>query len=324
MTDHREDPLDEVIAGFRQMPVPDRPDDDDLLARLASLGAGGARTPGPPPHPFRRFLMRPAVRYVSAAALLVGAFGWLALSPSPSLALAEVIKAAEQHKLVRFRMKQTTDDRQVRLTGSGTSTVYVDLVAPRLRIETRTKTLNDVLDFRHIAVYDYRNDRFLAANSSVQVATKDRAKDEMQAIVIEMVEGKGLAKKSAVLSRIGRTKTDDIKPMSDLGANRAFLDSLRGLQANKGTLFTTTDLDGREVAKYRLRDGNETSSLWVDPRTKLPIRIEFEIIDPSPRIARNEWIYTDFEWDPAVSDPAKLFSTEPPAGYTIEDHTDEP
>lgn len=324
MTDHQEDPLDEVIAGFRRMPVPDRPDDDDLLARLAHPRAGVGRTPPPSSHPFRRFLMRPAVRYVSAAAFLLGALGWLALSPSPSLALEEVIKAAEQHKLVRFQMKQTTDDRENRATASGTSTAYVDLVVPRLRLETRSKTLNEVLDFNCTQVYDYQKDSFLFVSSHEQVVTKDQAKDEMQAIVIKMVEEKGLAKKIAILSRIGRTKTDDIKPMSDLGENRAFLDSLRELQAHKGTFFTRAELDGRMVAKYRLREGNKTSSLWVDPGTKLPIRIEFEIIDPTPRIARNEWIYTDFEWDPKVSDPAKLFSTEPPAGYPVEDHTNDP
>src|SRR5262249_28539527 len=121
---------------------------------------------------------------------------------------------------------------------------------------------------------------------------------------------------------IARTKTDEIPPMSLVGKNCGFLDSLRQIQANNDTLTTLAELDGRDVAKYCLREmeGNVTTSLWVDPRTKLPIRVEIEMIDPTPRIARNEWILTDFEWDPKVADPEKLFKTDPPAGYAVEDH----
>ena len=329
MNDHREDPLDEVIEAFRQSPVPDRPDDEALMARLVHMSG----RPGPgsslSSHPFWRFLMLPSVRYASAAAILL-VVGWLALSPSPTPALAEVIEAAEQHKLVRFQSRQTTDDRETHLTGSGTMTVYIDMVVPRLREEEHRMTFNEILDFHYKAVYDYRQDRFLAVTSHEQVMTKDqvdtkdKAQDELQKQLIDMVEGRGLAKKKAFLSRISGTKTDDIPPMSMLGKDRGFLDGLRELQANENTLDTRAELDGREVAKFRLREGNRTTSLWVDPRTKLPVRVEIEVIDPTPRIARNEWVYTDFEWDPEVADLAGLFSTEPPAGYALEDHRDEP
>jgi hypothetical protein len=78
------------------------------------------------------------------------------------------------------------------------------------------------------------------------------------------------------------------------------------------------------VLKYRLQEADKTTSLWVDPRTKLPLRIECEMLHTTPEIARETWTYTDFEWDPRVSDPAQLFSTEPPPGYAVEDHTIDP
>jgi hypothetical protein len=195
---------------------------------------------------------------------------------------------------------------------------------PRIREEERSKAFNGILDFSYSAVYDYRRDRFLCLVSHVQIVTKEQAKDEFQKRLVGMVEERGLANKKAVLSHIARTKTDDIPPMSMLGRNRGFLESLRELQDNKNTRTTRAKLDGREVAKYRLKEGNTTTSLWVDPQTKLPIRVEIEMIDPTPKIARNEWVYADFEWDPKVADPEKLFSTDPPAGYAVEDHMNEP
>jgi len=62
----------------------------------------------------------------------------------------------------------------------------------------------------------------------------------------------------------------------------------------------------------------------VDPLTKLPLRIESEISHPALEISRSSWIYTEFEWDPKASDPTQLFSTEPPPGYAVEDHTNDP
>ena len=45
---------------------------------------------------------------------------------------------------------------------------------------------------------------------------------------------------------------------------------------------------------------------------------------PVPEVVKTTWIYTGFEWDPKDADPAQLFSTEPPPGFVLEDHTKEP
>lgn len=320
MMNHREDPLDDVIAEFRRIRVPDRPPDEMVLARLVPPVERPGPSALPSPLLIRRLLMLPAFRYAVAAAALIVISGWLALVPSSTPALAEVIKATEQHKLLRFQSRQTTDDKETGLTASGTRTVHVDLTVPRVREEERFKTFNGILDFSYSAVYDFGRDRFMALVSHEQIVTKDQAKDEHHAQLVKMVEERGLANKKAVVARIAWTKTNDIPPMSLLGKGHGFLDSLRRLQANENTLATRAELDGGQVAKYRLRDGNATMSLWVDPQTKLPVRMEVEMIDPTPRIAHNKWVYTDFEWDPKVADLEKLFSTDPPAGYAVEDH----
>ena len=235
-----------------------------------------------------------------------------------------VIKATEKFKLVMFQSRQTMDDRESRATGSGTKTIYVDLNRPRVREEERGEVVDKILDYSYTAVYDYPRDRFMGLLSQELVVEKDQARDEVQRRHIRLVETEGLAKKKAVLSHIARTKTDDLPPMSLVGKD-GFINRLRELQASKNTLSTLADLDGRDATKYCLkeREGNMTTSLWVDPLTKLPIRVEIELIDPTPRIARNEWVFTDFEWDPEVADTEKLFSTDPPPGFAVEDRMTE-
>jgi hypothetical protein len=61
----------------------------------------------------------------------------------------------------------------------------------------------------------------------------------------------------------------------------------------------------------------------MDEKTNLPVREEYEISEPAgnPQIKLNRFVITEFEWDPEVKDAVKLFSTDPPEGYTVEDRT---
>jgi hypothetical protein len=267
--------------------------------------------------------MRPPIRYLSAAVLLLGVLGWFALSLSSSIALAEVIKATEQHKFVRYQLREIRDYRTIGVVEQK-RTVYADLALPRLRFEGRGRTLNNVLEHNSVMVQDNQKDRFLKLISHVQVIDEDRA-DAKQAMVIKIVKDRGLAKKQAYLYRLTQ---EDGTPfnLDDLVKGRPLLDSLRELQNHTDTVSTRTELDGREVLKYRLPepDKTRTTSLWVDPLTKLPLRIECEMFHPTPEVTKETWIYTGFEWDPKVSDPAQLFSTDPPPGYAVEDHTNDP
>ena len=64
-----------------------------------------------------------------------------------------------------------------------------------------------------------------------------------------------------------------------------------------------------------------TTTLWVDAKTNLPVRIEQEAVNPKPNVRRWKWTYSGFEWDVIATNFDELFSTEPPVGYTLEDHT---
>src|SRR5579885_2532069 len=79
------DALEEAIAAFRRMPVPERPADDDLLARLT---AGQETRTVPIPRPSaRKVSLRAVISCVAAAAILLAFLGWFLFNPGDSVAL---------------------------------------------------------------------------------------------------------------------------------------------------------------------------------------------------------------------------------------------
>src|SRR5262245_44042528 len=90
--------LDAAVAAFRAMHVPEPPASDALAARLAA-GAGPAAP--------RHFVLRRRRLLVRITSLAAAAAALLALVALPqitgsSVALADVIKAAARHTLVKY------------------------------------------------------------------------------------------------------------------------------------------------------------------------------------------------------------------------------
>jgi outer membrane lipoprotein-sorting protein len=254
------------------MDAPGRPADDAVIDRLSWYEK--QNVPVPISSPLRRrFFMRPAFRYAAAVAAVAAILGLALVSGSGSVVLADVVKAAEKHSLVRYTMKQITEDKEGG-NGETTSMVYVDLKAARSRSEAK------VGEVTLVQIDDQPAGRRLMTNSKEKTAT------------VFTYESK--------------------KPKS-------MLDHLRELQQKEGVISIKDKLDGRETVKYRLEEGGNSTSLWVDAKTKLPVRLEYEMVEPTPNIARNKFIMTDFEWDPMGQDPARLFSTKPPEGYTVKE-----
>jgi outer membrane lipoprotein-sorting protein len=67
-------------------------------------------------------------------------------------------------------------------------------------------------------------------------------------------------------------------------------------------------LDGADVLGFSVRVQEHDLTVWADARTRLPVRIEAE--DKEAQVVIDEFAY-DKELD------SKLFSLEPPAGYTL-------
>jgi outer membrane lipoprotein-sorting protein len=78
-------------------------------------------------------------------------------------------------------------------------------------------------------------------------------------------------------------------------------------------------IDGKKAIGYRVRmgvgqDKKKEASVWVDPKTKLPVRIEMNYKDMTGREVLQR-VWSDFVFDAPLD--AALFRTTPPEGYVV-------
>ena len=278
-TPQGEDVVDQAIAAFQRMPVPKRPDDDAMLARLAGQQSGVNHPMAHTTLSKRSFFMRPALHFATAAAILIGVGALLLWSPAAPLALAEVIQAAERHKLVRYKMELTVKDQNG--SHSEIVTSYQDLQANRSREEHRPLTVKgEVEQLNLLHILDSTNNRYL------MIYPQDKT------------------------AYLGTLQTKQ--------RLTSFMDALREMQDDKKTTSGKDKLDGLETLTYRYDENGHSGTLWVDGNTKLPVRFERKFLHPNgTNVFR--FVCTDFEWDPKVPDRAELFSLKPPEGYTVVD-----
>jgi hypothetical protein len=308
--------LDRAIAQIRQLPVPQSPDAHVFLDRIPSQSRTSARPMPQSAGTHKRFLMRPAFQLTATAIFLLTA-SWLLLSSPASIALAEVIAAATNYRVVSYTFNASADFED---SGEATASeiVYVDLKSPRFRIERRERTLNNAVQSDWVTVQDNQKDRTLVTSSLELAVTEEQATDQNQLQAIRVFTNSGDAGKKA---RLFRTGDEGLRPFTNLKTDKTFLEILQNLQDHKDVVSAHEKLNGQETCKYRLEQDNSTVILWVDVATKLPVRIEQELRDPRPEIKRWKWVYADFGWDVDVKKLDELFSITPPEGYTLDDHT---
>lgn len=318
--------LHRAVDEIQRMPVPRSPGIEVLLARLPSHAAQIDHF-SPQSSDRRSFLMRHVRHFTSAAAVIaIAAVGWWTLLPTTATALAEVLEATNSHNIVRYqlntsaevKMRVSFDRGEEFVTGTSLDTVYFDLQSPRFRVERREKTLNDTVQSDWVTVQDSRKNRTLVTSSQALIVTKEDTTDPDQLKMIELFEESGQAGKVA---RLVRVSGDGLIPFTNVKTEKTFLEILEDFQKRAGIEATSDRVDDQEARKYQLSEPGMTTTLWVDTKSKLPVRIEQEAANPKPNVRRWKWIYSGFEWDVNVANLDELFSTDPPAGYTVEDHT---
>jgi hypothetical protein len=319
--------LDQAIGEILRMPVPAAPGRRVLLACIPNQRTQGELLSSQP-RQARRRLAAPRLVACAAAAVLAGvAIGWVVVGSMSSTVLAEVIQATTRHKIVRCNLHTSADilaavrapfDKPEFVPATNDEVIYFDLTAPRFRIESRRRTMNDAVQSDWLLVQDNEQDRILNASSLELVLSEKEAKDATTAALIREFRHSGDAGKKARLFRISG---DGLVPFTNVKTDKTLLEILEAFRTNKAVVTTHEVLDGKNVAKYRLEQGKMTSQLWVDPITMLPIRIEQELLSPRPNVRRWQWTYTNFQWDADGANADELFSVQPPVGYAIEDHT---
>ena len=271
--------------------------------------------------------MRHAYHFTTAAAIVVLlTVGWLVLGSSASIAMAEVIKAATNHKIVRYKlttiaqikMKVRADEEAKFVPAESEDIVFCDLSSPRRRVERHEITLNDTVQSDWVTIQDNKLGKTLVMSSlALKVDEKD-AKNSDQVKTIRMFTKSGDAGKKA---RLFFNSDEGLIPFTNVKSDNTFLEILATLQDNPNTAATKDSLDGRSARKYELIDQGAKTTVWVDAQTALPIRIEQELTNPRPNVAQWKWVFTDFAWDVDVEHLDSFFSTTPPSDYTLEDHT---
>jgi hypothetical protein len=88
-------------------------------------------------------------------------------------------------------------------------------------------------------------------------------------------------------------------------------DRLLKLSAGAVDDLGRVELDGRSVRMLRSRRNKRITTVWVNPETGYPIRIEHKWTDQS----RSPVVYTSIQIDTELDD--SLFNLDPPTGYTL-------
>jgi hypothetical protein len=332
-TEPERDPLDVAFDALRSEPIPNRPPDTELLARLA---AGPSPAAEPVTLSRRRIIMRIATWSLAASVLVAVGVGLL-FNGSAHVALADVVKAAERHKLVKYKYTATTTiatppgviadppDATIDMV------MYADLRTPRFRTEFPEADRGFFRPYGYTglpeahrgffrtsgyAVNDYARNRILTVydNRLVKEKEGDLKESGVDLNQLDWIEGKG-----AILTTIPTVPGNRF----NFGPKRTVLDELRQLETHKDAKVDKED----KLLRYTIVDGKTTTTLWVDAATKLPVRMAIEEEEPIEGVARDRLEFSAFEWDPPLKGFKTLddlFSLTPPDGYKLEDRTKEP
>ncbi len=120
------------------------------------------------------------------------------------------------------------------------------------------------------------------------------------------------ATKKAVVLSLANLSKEQIAQQDMFGHFRSILLDARDKPDVRREPLGEMEIDGRRVIGFRVSSKGMVISLWGDPQTGQPVRAEATMAV----FANAKVTMSDFEFNVAVDE--SLFSTEPPAGYTVQ------
>ena len=221
--------------------------------------------------------MKPMTRIAVAAAVLVafvGVISWLVPGRGEALALVNVAEALNNVQSARWKTNSV-----VKLPGG------------------ETRTMHEIGMFR--APSHERKETTFEGEESIGIF--DGSKDKALVLVP--------AKKWAMVMKLDDSRKG--------GLGRTFQD-LRQIVAKaqsggpaRAEPVGVQVIDGRRAEGFRVQSGATEVTIWADPKTSLPIRVESVLSGPS----EVRMVMTDFEV--GVDLDESLFSLDVPPGYTV-------
>ncbi len=299
MSDHQntnlEGLLQQAVGALRQTDVPHGPSPQDVTELVATLEKAA-----PQPNTFtlkkRIFTMKPITKIAVAATILVASgiiVSWIVIGGGlTNIAFAQVADALDSLRSATFDI--TTEAKGEKGQPSATATGKGFFLAPSLqRTETKVATgpAKNVMD--QIMIVDGQEAKFLILMPQTKLA-----------VAVDMKKMREDMKKSGKL---------------DKGAPPDLFETVRRLvrEGSSGTgekveRLGRKEIDGRKAVGFRVQANMMDMTLWADPETAWPIRIEvgMDMMDGVHMVMNN--FHYNVDLDPS------LFSLKPPAGYSTQ------
>ena len=173
-------------------------------------------------------------------------------------------------------------------------------------------------NIRKAKTVTFRNTQKLGRQSENKMKyyiQEDRLRIEMEAYLIYIIDLK--QKKALQLlppSKIA--KHIDLRKRAPAASFKNPIAQLRKLKSEDAEKTGDEEVGGRLCQVYRVRQAEFLGlkgemTLWVDPKTELPVKIHFERPDGKMKLT-----FDKFTWDKAIDED--LFKLEVPDGYTVQ------
>ena len=268
-----DDPLARAEAVFRRTPVPEGPSEAIVARTLAALRAKAESDSNPLPRR-RKLLM--TMKITAAALVAAGGFLYFAVVPSTeAMAYAEGTQKLRDAHTLAYRSTVESPELKTRMT------MRVLFKEPSF---FRTE-----LDGGIVAIADGSQGKQLILDPATKTAL--------------LLEGKALEAPLGPAAAVGLVER--LRQLTEGDAKHVGDKAIGDIQARGYLVKNKTIVSGKSTFETEM-------TVWIDPGTRLPIRIE-----SSDRIQGKEIRVTtsDFQIDPDVDDA--LFRVAPPAGYAL-------
>jgi len=288
------DSAEDLFKPLREAAVPDGPSRqlvEETCERLRSLEAAPRRDPQ---LKTRRTIMFQIVRYsgVTAALALLAVGVWsLVMDRSAGLAFAEVQEQVKKVRSVRY-IETRTDPQPD--GGAPVITERRHFVLGRYLQRTETLDRDGQPDYISISDAEHGTNVVIQPNAkrfvilSTQVETDFDGTNQTETEITPSPE--------ADIYKVVSEVPGEAKPLPE------------------------KTIDNRRVLGFFFEEhgGGYTwkRTYWVDPETKLPVRIEISARSDDKRLGPSDWVQAGFVFDEKLD--TSLFSTTPPAEYQVE------
>lgn len=313
--------VDQALQSFRDQSVPEGPPVDverETLQQMQSLNRA-AELPRLATERHGRRFSRPQAA-VAAGVLLAAIAAWASLvNVFGTLAFADI-----QEQIARIRTARYVDTRLVTLEAGDLKLLRAALSDQADPAESKqTLHLGNAHQPRIVSIRGAHLQRteILDAEGNIESIHISDLKEGTSVILLPR-QKKMMDFSSQVTIELESGKTSEAPitptPAVDLLAN------IREIPPEATTRLPERNIGGKQVVGFFSRQSKPTAggtvtwerTYWVDPETRLPVRIEVSHYGTDSRIAGSEWVLSGFVFDEDI--PESEFNTELPAGYARE------